>query len=364
MLMGYENNSLIAYCNRIGMIISKQDKEFLIGELSIELHAKPDGSNKNLIVPRCPYCGKEGGKFGIYTGRETEKKKLFVSHCFSCGHTTKDINQLLEDIGRPDLKLVETADFRPLTELSPFFQLDDETEIDDNLVIVTMPEGWKKCFKHPHLKERGFTGDDYDYFPAGTTRGLNFKFENYVVFPVIDSGDIVGYISRHIWSKDKIDEYNRQARRAGKYEIRRYSNSTENEFSKLLYNYDSIIEDETDTVIIVEGVFDVIALTRKLDLYDNSQIAVVATFGKKISQTQIYKLQAKGVKTVVIGYDSDAVEAINNTASQLDECFDTFIAHIDMPDTDFDDMDFWAIYDVFSNNLKTPTEYKLEVIQL
>jgi DNA primase len=349
---------------KFNMLITKQEREYLISELSIELHAKPDGSNKNLIAPRCPYCGKEGGKFGVYIGKETDKKKLFVSHCFSCGHTTKDINQLLEDIGRPDLKLTETADFRPVTELSPFFQLEEGDEIDDELSVVDMPEGWKRCFKNPYLKERGFSSDDYDYFPVGTTRGLNFKFENYVVFPIIDNKDIVGYISRHIWSKDKIEEHNRKARRAGKYEIRRYNNSTENDFSKLLYNYDSVIGDETDTVIIVEGVFDVVALTRKLELYDNKQIAAVATFGKKISQTQIYKLQAKGVGTVVIGFDGDAVNAINNAASQLNEYFEIFIAYIDVPDADFDSMDFWEIYDVFSSNLKTPVEYKLNMIQL
>lgn len=345
------------------MNISKQDRELLINELIIELHAKPDGGNKNLIVPKCPYCGKEGGKFGIYIGKETEKKKLFVSHCFSCGHTTKDINLLLEDIGRPDLKLVETADLRPLSEQNLLFQL-EEDEVDDDLAIIEMPEGWKRCYKHPYLKERGFTGTDFDYFPVGTTRGLNFKLDNYVVFPIIDDGDIVGYISRHVWPKDQIEEYNRKARRNGKYEIRRYNNSTENDFVKLLYNYDSVIEDKTDTVIIVEGVFDVIALTRKLDLYDNNQIAVVATFGKKISQAQIYKLQSKGVKTVVIGYDGDAVTAINVAAIQLNEYFETFIAYIEDPKADFDSMDFWEIYDVFSSNLKTPIEYKLNTIQL
>jgi DNA primase len=199
---------------------------------------------------------------------------------------------------------------------------------------------------------------------VGTTRGLNFKFENYVVFPIIDNKDIVGYISRHVWSKEEIEEYNRKARRTGKYEIRRYNNSIDNDFSKLLYNYDRIIEDETDTVILVEGVFDVIALTRKLELYDSTQIAVVATFGKKISQTQIYKLQAKGVKTVIVGFDGDAVKAINSAAGQLNEYFDTFITYIDTPDADFDSLDFWEIYDVFSKNLKTPTEYKLNTIQL
>lgn len=344
------------------MYISKEDKDFLIQELSIELHAKPDGGNKNLIVPRCPYCGKEGGKFGIYIGKETEKKKLFMSHCFSCHHTTKDINQLLDDIGRSDLKLVDTANFQPL-QLPQFFSI-EEDEIDDELVIVNMPEGWKRSYRNSYLHARGFVGDDYDYFPVGTTRGLNFKFDNYVVFPIIDNSDIVGYISRHIWEKSEIDEYNKHARRSGKYEIRRYNNSTENDFVKLLYNYDSIIEDETDTVIIVEGVFDVIALTRKLELYDNSRVAVVATFGKKISNVQIWKLQNKGVRTVILGYDGDAVEAINTAALQLNEYFDVFIAYIDDPNADFDSMDFWEIYDVFSLSLKTPIEYKLNTVQL
>lgn len=345
------------------MQITKEDKEYLIRELCVELKAKPDGGNKNLIVPVCPYCGKEGGKFGIYIGKETEKKKLFMSHCFSCHHTTKDINQLLEDIGRSDLKLEDTADFGQLqTRLNFGIELDEE--IDDELGIVSMPKGWKRCWKNPYLKSRGFTFDDYEFFPVGTTRGLNFKFDNYVIFDIKDSGDTVGYIGRHTWSKEEIDNYNRTARLAGKYEIRRYCNSMENDFSKLLYNYDAVIEDETDTVIIVEGVFDAIALTRKLNLYDNTRIAVVATFGKKISNVQIYKLQAKGVKTVVIGYDGDAVEAINNTADILNEYFEVFIAYIEDPTKDFDDMDFWEIFDVFSESLKTPREYKLNTVQL
>ena len=344
------------------MYINREERDLLIEELTIELHAKPDGSRKNLIVPTCPYCGKQGGKFGIYIGPETEKKKLFMAHCFSCGHTTKDVNQLLDDIGRPDLKLIETASFQPL-EIPEFFKLEDGNEIDDELTIVEMPDGWKRCFRNSYLKKRGFVYDDYDYFPVGTTRGLNFKFDDYVVFQIIDNGDIVGYISRHTWSKEDIDKHNRKARLEGKYEIRRYNNSMENDFIKLLYNYDAVIEDKTDTVIIVEGVFDVIALTRKLELYDNERIAVVATFGKKISETQIYKLQSKGVRTVVIGYDGDAVESINTAAKTLNEYFDTYIAYIPDPSADFDSMDFWDIYDVF-NSLKTPIEYKLNTVQL
>ena len=342
------------------MFIDRETKEYLIKELEIELHAKLDGGRKNLIVPTCPYCGKQGGKFGIFVGAETEKKKLFMSHCFSCGHTTKDINQLLDDIGRPDLKVEETASFSPL-EVPEFFGV-EEDEIDDELEEVEMPEGYKRCYKNRYLKSRGFEFEDYDYFPVGTTRGLNFKFDDYVIFPIIDNGKVVGYVSRHIWSKADIDEYNNRAKRNGKYQIRRYNNSLENDFIKLLYNYDTVIEDETDTVIIVEGIFDVISLTRKLDLYENNRVSVVATFGKKISDTQIYKLQSKGVRTIVIGYDSDAMEAINKAANQLNEYFDVYIAKIDSDGKDWDEMPYEDIYQTFSYNLCTPVEYKLQTI--
>lgn len=342
--------------------INREEKENIINELEAEFHAKLDGGRKNLIFPVCPYCGHKGGKFGVYVGNETEKKKLFVSHCFSCGKTVKDVNRLLEDLGRPDLKIEEMANFAPL-EIPQLFSL-NEQEIDDELVPVKMPDGWKRCYKNPYLKSRGFTFDDYDYFPVGTTRGMNFKFDSYVVFPIINDGETVGYIGRNTWSKERIDEYNTKARLAGKYEIRRYNNSTENDYVKLLYNYDSVVEDETDTVILCEGVFDVISLTRKLNLYDIHRIVPVATFGKKISDAQIYKLQSKGVRTVVVGYDGDAVSSINAAAGKLNEYFNVFIAHIEDPTQDFDSMDFWDIYDVFSSSLKTPAEYRLSVVQL
>ena len=63
------------------MDLTKAEKDYLIKEISLELGAKFDGSHKNLIVPKCPHCGKEN-KFGIYVGKETERKKPFMSHCF------------------------------------------------------------------------------------------------------------------------------------------------------------------------------------------------------------------------------------------------------------------------------------------
>lgn len=342
------------------MYISREDREYIIRELTQELHAKLDGSRKNLLVPICPVCGKGGSKFGIYIGPDTDRKKTFMSHCFKCGATTTTLDNLLDLVGRSDLKIEETTSFKPL-EIPDFLKI-DEAEIDDELSVIEMPDGWKRCFRNHYLSSRGFEYDDYEYFPVGTTRGLNFKYDNYVIFPIIDNGDMVGYVSRHIWPKEEIDLYNERARWAGKYQVRRYNNSTENDFVKLLYNYDSVIEDETDTVILVEGIFDVIALTRKLDLYDNHRIVPVASFGKKISQTQIYKLQSKGVRTVIVAYDADAREATIKAASELYEYFDVYICHLAGNGKDFDEMDFWEIYDCFDKGLLTLREFKLQTI--
>lgn len=337
--------------------MEKQQCDYLIDELIRELGAKRDGGNKNLIA-RCPFCGKDG-KFGVYIGKETTRKKPLASHCFSCGFSARSIDKLLELIGRGDLKVTPTASLEAKLESNLLFPLEETEEIDDALCVVPLPDFASRIYTHPYLKGRGFCFDDYEYFPVYTTGRLNRRFADYVVFPVIDCGDIVGYAARHLWEKGMIDEHNRKAARSGDYKIRRFNNSTENSFSKLLYNYDAVVENVTDTVILTEGIFDVVALTRKLELYDNTEIAPVATFGKKISLVQVYKLQCKNVRTVVIGYDGDAVGAIKKTAEELTPYFDVFIADIPEADKDWQDLTCDEIFDIFSGRLRTPVEYKL-----
>lgn len=343
------------------MYISGKESELLISELRAELGARLDGGGKNLIA-RCPFCGKEG-KFGVYIGRETARKKPFMAHCFSCGRSTTTLEKLLESLGRMDLLPTDTASLGTLPENALFPLEDVQDEVDDELGIVSMPDYWRRTFTHPYLQGRGFTYDDYDCFPVGTTCRLNRRWDDYVIFPVVDAGDTVGYVARHTWSKEEIDRHNCRAKRNGDYKILRWRNSTENDFVKLLYNYDAIAEGETDTVVLVEGIFDVVALTRKLDLYDNRCIAAVATFGKKISRTQIYKLQSKGVRTVVIGYDGDAVEAVKHTASELSAYFEVLVADIPDSEKDWEDLSPEEIYRVFAYGLKTPVEYQLTKIQ-
>lgn len=336
------------------MDLSVELQHQIAEELLFELDGKMDGGRKNILVQHCPFCGHSGYKYGIYVGIPTNHKKFGSSNCFRCGSRFRELQDTLEALGLSRLMPSETVDLgSSLTDEINLF----EDEVDDDLVEVSMPKGYKRCFKNPYLKSRGFNVDDYEYFPCGTNRNLDLKFADYVLLEVRDAGRLVGYVGRHIWDKDEIDRYNARHR----YQIRRYNNSTENGFGKLLYNYDAIEAYKTRTVILCEGVFDVIALTRKLELYDNHAIVPVATFGKKVSEVQIYKLQSKGVEQVVLGYDADAKETTGHIAMQLDNYFDVTIADLDIANgKDWDEMDEMSIYNVFANGLKTVREFNLE----
>lgn len=335
--------------------IDIETKREIISDLLSSLNAKLDGGRKNILVSECPYCGHKGYKYGIYIGKETDMKKFGSSNCFVCGRSSRTLEGTLEAIGRLDLLPTQSADLHSsLTDELHLF----EDEIDDELVEIEMPRGYKRTRRNRYLKERGFNPDDFDYFPCGTNRGIERDLADYVIMEIIDNGKTVGYCARNVMSKEEIDDYNERHR----YQIRRYLNSTENDFSKLLYNYDAVKQYETNTVILVEGCFDCIALNRKMELYDNPLAVPVATFGKKISDVQIFKLQSKGVEQVIIGYDNDHPETITTVADKLDKYFDVLIACLpdDCGAKDWDEADDKVVYNVFANGLKTIREFNMQ----
>lgn len=338
------------------MELTPEQQHLIVEELMFDLKGKLDGGRKNILVKHCPFCGHDGYKYGVYIGKNTGRKRFGTSNCFHCNRRFGSLNETLKALGREDLIPAETTELDDsLTDISDMF----EDEIDDELVEIEMPKGYKRCYKNQYLKSRGWNVDDFEYFPVGTNRGIEREFENYVILEVIDGGKKVGYVARSILSKEEIEVYNSKHH----FKIRRYKNSDENVgngFSKLLYNYDAIEAYTTQSVILCEGPFDVVGLNRKLELYDNKHIVPVATFGKKISQEQMFKLQKKGVEQVVIGYDNDAKETTSRIAMELEKYFDVLIA--DIPDgvgKDWDEMDVEDIYDVFAFGLKTIREFNL-----
>ncbi len=259
------------------MIISPDMQKAIADELLYDLGGKLDGSRRNILVPYCPFCGHDGFKYGIYVGNNVGKKRFGMSNCYHCNRRYGSLKDTLKALGREDLIPKETAELDDSeTDISALF----EESLDDKLVTISMPKGYKRTYKNSYLKSRGWVMDDYEYFPVGTNRGIEREFEDYIILEVRDNGQIVGFVARSTWSKEEIDSYNARHH----YKIRRYKNSDEstgNGFSKMLYNYDAIEPMVTHSVILCEGPFDVVGLNRKLELYDNKHIVPVATFGKK-----------------------------------------------------------------------------------
>ena len=342
------------------MTFTYQERTELAESLRIALGGKYDGSKKNIVVPECPFCGKTGYKFGVYVGEEQRNKIPFMWNCFSCGKRGKYLKPLLEQIDRMDLNPDITTDISKPIELDGEFAIKEEDDTIE-LSLVELPQSYKRKFSIKYLKDRGFTMKDMNYFEVGQTSDMNYDFADYVIFPVVEDGDYVGYVSRHTWSKDKIDNYNA----INKRKKLRYKNSKEedgNDFKHLLYNIDAVIEGKTRTVILVEGIIDCIALVRKLNLYEAEDIAVCATFGKQVSPTKMVKLQLKGVDTIVLGYDGGTVNFTREASDTLSEYFEVLIADIDGVDRDWDDLTQMEVEDIFMDGLLSPVEYGLKRI--
>lgn len=274
-------------------------------------NVKMDGRKRNLISD-CPYCGKSH-KFGVSLVKDGNP-----FNCFSCNESGYSM-KLMSYLGRTDLIQEFFSVDEEVEDLLKIEDLDDE--IDYELEEIELPPRTKRVADDEYLNSRGWWDESYSDFPV--FRSKDFKFKDYVLLGVYMYGEIVGYVGRHTWSKKKINGHNRRAKADGTYQILRYRNSEGNDFGKMLGGFD-LIEEDTDTVILVEGFMDIINITQELDLLESDDIRVVCTFGKKISQEQIFHLQEKEIKNVIVFYDDDACEDIKRM--DLDKYFNVMIA--------------------------------------
>jgi DNA primase len=174
-----------------------------------------------------------------------------------------------------------------------------------------------------------------------------FKYQNYILFPIYDDGKVKGYLGRYASKRVPANKL-------------RYNNSIDTDFASLLYGYDEIIKDKTETVIIVEGVFDKISVDKKLGLINNDEVKCVCTFGKKISDVQIRKLIAKNVSNIVLSWDFDALREIKQYGIELDHYFNTSVAVCTFK-KDIDECTQNEVIKVFSD-IKPISNFNLDVI--
>lgn len=128
------------------MIITPEMQQSIREELLYDLGGKMDGSRRNILVPNCPFCGHDGFKYGIYVGNNVGKKRFGMSNCYHCNRRFGSLKETLKALDREDLIPAETAVLDD-SETDISAMLDDE--IDDDLVEITMPRGYKRCYKTP-----------------------------------------------------------------------------------------------------------------------------------------------------------------------------------------------------------------------
>lgn len=292
-------------------------------------------NNRGQYICDCPFCGKERH---FYISQKTQ-----LWDCKKCGEYG-NIGKLLRKLQKNYLLEGSTIEVRDnINSIRRMNEDSIETSLIEELPVVKMPIGWRvRC--NSYLLSRGLDSEDCVRYNIGYTE-LMSKYSNYILIPVYDNGEIKGYVGRFA-SKCVPDG------------VLRYKNSPGTKFSDLLFGYDEI-NDQTTSVIIVEGIFDKIAVDKTLGLWDSDYVKCVCTFGKKISDVQIKKLCDKGVVRVVLLYDFDAIKDIKRYGLKLENYFVTRITYTTKKDIDECTRD--EALSVF-DNLYKPSEFNIDIV--
>lgn len=307
--------------------------------------AKLDRRGKNLYAT-CPSCGQN--EFGI---------SLNDNHRFGCFRKkdcgfTGNIFTLLAYLGK-SVHEVRPSLF-PRTTLDIDKMLIHEQEVLDlQIADCPLPLGFRRLNSHPYLDSRGFLPDDYERYHVGQTI-IDSRYKDFVIFGIKQFGEIKATVARSQKSKAEIDALNTMYKLKGlDKKALRYINSY-SDFAKILLGVEELTP-ETDTVIVVEGLFDKQNTDRVLDLRSQQEVKCVATFKCGMSPEQKFLLQQSGVKNVVVMYDPDVISEIKEAAFDLDPYFNVHVGYCesgrdpgDMVGDDFDD--------VFAH-LKSPSQF-------
>lgn len=293
-------------------------------EVIQELNLKPFGSagwfsDKDTS---CPYCDKNK-KWGIHFNEQGTNGTF---HCFKCG-TKTTLKKFLEKIQRLDLARINYENSIKTSKLTPLVEEKDET-LNLDLDECDLPRKLEYLENDEYLNKRGFKQRYYKQFkPAITKFFLERKLHDKIIFQFTMKGKTVAWLARSKKSKEWHEQNLKEFKEGKSTLVLRYENSTDG-FSKVVGGYD-LITDNTDTVIIVEGLFDYISVDDKLHLYESDDIKCIFTFGNNIGTLQIGLLrQKKNLRNIVLMYDPDKPEMIKSTALTLQKYFNVLIAEL------------------------------------
>jgi len=306
------------------------NKKKIISEFNLVLFGNKGWYHGDLA---CPECGGKD-KFGIFF---TENSA--ITHCFYC--SIKDsLYNLLQKIGRQDLIEYdkEYVAGKELSGLKEEIKNKEEREIK-------LPIGFKRIYDDEYLNSRGFNKIKYDSFEPGIS-DIDPAVDNKIIFKIFQNKKLKGWLARSKFSKEWHYDNLLKHKEFGERLILRYRNSN-NDFSHLLGGLDDINE-ETSTVILVEGLFDKINVDKLLNLDENDGLKCCFTFGDDISNEQV-ELIPKSVDNIILMYDYKTIRQMKSAAGKLSIYFNVKVAVIDDPNIDPGNMDIKYFQKIFYN---------------
>lgn len=330
----------------------RYDKERIISEFNLSPFGA-QGWLTNKDMP-CPFCGKMG-KWGVIFNQDGRA----TFHCWKCPRKVS-VFEFLKKLGRLDLtkrsysvKLNELEDCPKIGELqvehSKWMDSDD-SETKQELKPVVLPLRIKPLVDDPYLDSRGFKKEHYEEFePSYTDTPLEPKLKNFIIFKMKVDGVCVAWWARSRyskeWHKHNLEAYKRHEEDL----VLRYRNS-ENNFQDLLGACDELIEGKTETVILVEGIFDYIGICNLLSLKDKDWLKCCFTFGNSIGNGQIDMLLKKKIKNIILLYDYGTIKESKEAALRMRDLFESvWVAAIRTPGVDPGNISIEELTEVLEN---------------
>tara|TARA_R110000803_G_scaffold210835_1_gene284176 strand:+ start:44688 stop:45716 length:1029 start_codon:yes stop_codon:yes gene_type:complete len=309
----------------------------------------------------CSECGKKEEKFGIkFIGDGG------LVNCWVCNHKSSIFNYLRAINKDYLISYDHQQDYGSGIKVGRLLENDNyfkNVETLPQLPEISVPRGYTRVLKNSYLQGRGITPEQLERFLVGTVNNVLYpELRDYLIFQIFQNNRLVALLARTPFDKDWHDK-NLKDNRLGKCKLKpRYWNTKGVEFQDILGGLDDI-KDETDTVIVVEGLFDKLNMDNLL--LDIKSLEVVYTFGHSFSVNQIKLLKSKGnVKTVIIMYDEDSLKQMKKTSMQLVETFDNvFVAPILSPGVDPGNISENQLSQVLQN-VKDPVEYFSSIITI
>ena len=293
---------------------------------------KTSGNNHSY---HCPRCGHSKRKLEV--NFTDHPKGVNPFNCWTCGDFKgRSVMALLKAVGAPLSAIEKARSYVKYTDFGEDNTQTEEVQLPAEFIPLSDENTkkdwiWERAMKY--LASRGITKGDIYKYNIGYCRAK--KYRNMVVFPLYDAkGRLVYFVARSFDEKSWMKYKNPQASK----------DIVPNEH---LINWDI-------PVILVEGVFDAIAVKRN----------ALPLLGKHIQKSVMRKLLNSPAGKIYIALDRDAInEAFEYCELLLDQAKEVYL--VDMKRKDPSEMGFRAFTELIQQTLPVDYEgllkYKLDI---